>query len=73
MNTNKIQFNAGDKVKVVSGNCINDYKYFNIEGTVDFQCSPVAGIDGLVYVMIKAPGQRKARSVTAHTDSLVRC
>lgn len=65
------RFEGGERVRFNGqSHTLNDRVYAGQVGEVDFQCAPVAGVPGLVYVSIKAPGQRKARSVPFHHTSL---
>lgn len=64
-------FHQGQKVKFNGKtNDIENQKYAGLVGMVDFQCIEILGVPGLVYVHIKAPGQRKMRSISVHQDSL---
>lgn len=69
MNTPQAQkFNAGQSVRFNGQtNHINDKIFTNQVGTVEFHLfnSPT-----LVQILIKAPGQRKNRSIAFHQDSL---
>lgn len=55
---------SGEKVVVGQTSCANNHKYVGLVGTVDFE------YDTLVYVLVRAAGQRKDRSICMHRDSL---
>lgn len=65
-------YQPGDKVMIKASSFINEQPYINVPGVVDFQCSAVAGVPGLVYVLVKTNGQRKPRSIATNQDNLVR-
>lgn len=52
------KFSKGDKVIMVATSIINDYKYLNVVGEYEFTTH-----DGMAYILVKAKGQRVARSL----------
>ncbi|VVE31134.1 hypothetical protein PEP31012_03683 [Pandoraea eparura] len=58
------KFFAGQKVVIGNTSIINDRKYVGLTGTVDFE------FDTLVYVFVRAKGQRADRCICMHRDSL---
>jgi hypothetical protein len=65
------RFTEGQKVRFNGRtNIINDEKYAGQVGTVYFQQREVLGVPGLVYVHIKAPGQRTNRCIALHQEAL---
>jgi hypothetical protein len=58
------KWQGGEKVVIGQMSLINDHKYIGLTGTVDFE------YDTLVYVLVRAKGQRKDRSICIHRDSL---
>lgn len=51
-------FKAGDKVILTASSIVNDHKYIGIVAEYEFTCH-----DGMAYILVKAKGQRKARSL----------
>jgi len=65
------KFSEGQKVRFNGKtNVLNDKKYAGQVGTVYFQQMEVLGVPGLVYVHIKAPGQRTNRCISVHHEAL---
>lgn len=58
------KWHNGQKVVIGQMSLINDHKYIGLTGTVDFE------YDTLVYVLVRAKGQRTDRSICIHRDSL---
>lgn len=58
------KWQGGEKVVIDHVTPINDRMYIGLTGTVDFEW------DTLVYVLVRAKGQRVDRSICVHRDSL---
>lgn len=58
----------GTKVEFLGSCLVNNNIYKGLIGTVDFECT--FDNSGLVYINIRAKGQRKDRSICVHKDSL---
>ncbi|KVN72791.1 hypothetical protein WT15_27325 [Burkholderia stagnalis] len=58
------KWQRGEKVVIGRTNIINDRWTEGLTGTVDFE------YDTLVYVLVRAKGMRKDRSICLHRDSL---
>lgn len=58
------KWNGGEKVLTGRTSCVNHYKYQGLVGTVDFE------FDTLVYVLVRAKGERKDRAIVFHRDEL---
>lgn len=59
-------FKAGDKVVLTATSIINDYKYLNVVGEYEFTCH-----DGMAYILVKAKGQRVARSLCVNPLTMI--
>lgn len=58
------KWQGGEKVVIGRMSLINHHKYIGLVGTVDFE------YDTLVYVLVRAKGERKDRSICIHRDQL---
>jgi len=60
-------FTSGTKVQVTSH---YEDKFVGVVGTVDFQCAPTLGVEGLIYINWVPKGKRKEVSKAFHSSHL---